>query len=148
MLQTVLEIAEIRRYFADVKSDYYHKSAIKLLRQYDFIGVGNAKMHALVKDAGSVLNRKTREHAIAGFVAKLKDKASLSVTPKAAGLVPEENTSKTCSGCGKINSEVTMFTREWTCPACGLHHDRNVNAAINIQRKFLASEAEALAKKQ
>ncbi|MEG0619566.1 MAG: IS200/IS605 family element RNA-guided endonuclease TnpB [Raoultibacter sp.] len=40
--------------------------------------------------------------------------------------------SKTCSTCGYRYSELTLAQREWKCPDCAAHHDRDVNAAINI----------------
>jgi len=42
--------------------------------------------------------------------------------------------SKTCSHCGHINNDLTLRDREWTCKSCSAHHDRDVNAAINILR--------------
>ena len=44
---------------------------------------------------------------------------------------------KTCSHCGFHNSTLTLSDRSWTCPGCGTHHDRDVNAAINIKRMGL-----------
>jgi putative transposase len=46
--------------------------------------------------------------------------------------VPAAYTSQTCHVCGTRNSELTLSDREWNCPVCGSHHDRDVNAAINI----------------
>ena len=40
--------------------------------------------------------------------------------------------SKTCHCCGYIYKDLTLGEREWDCPVCGEHHNRNVNAAINI----------------
>ena len=44
---------------------------------------------------------------------------------------------KTCSHCGFHNSTLTLSDRSWTCPGCGTHHDRDINAAINIKRMGL-----------
>jgi putative transposase len=40
---------------------------------------------------------------------------------------------KTCSDCGAINQNLTLADREWDCP-CGSHHDRDINAAINVKK--------------
>jgi putative transposase len=41
--------------------------------------------------------------------------------------------SKLCSSCGHLLDELPLSIREWDCPACGVHHDRDINAAINIK---------------
>ena len=40
--------------------------------------------------------------------------------------------SKLCSHCGCKNDGLTLNIRIWTCPSCGVVHDRDINAAINI----------------
>ena len=42
------------------------------------------------------------------------------------------HSSKTCNVCGHIMSDWNLGIREWDCPNCGTHHDRDVNAAKNI----------------
>ena len=41
--------------------------------------------------------------------------------------------SKLCSICGYKNTELTLKDREWECPLCGIKHDRDMNAAINLK---------------
>jgi putative transposase len=43
--------------------------------------------------------------------------------------------SKTCSCCGHVLDELTLDIREWDCPECGAHHDRDGNAALNIRNE-------------
>jgi putative transposase len=44
-----------------------------------------------------------------------------------------EPSSKACSKCGYIKHDLKLKDRTWTCSNCGEHHDRDVNAAINIR---------------
>ncbi|MCX8018669.1 MAG: transposase, partial [Rhodocyclaceae bacterium] len=47
--------------------------------------------------------------------------------------------SRLCSVCGWKHETLTLSEREWTCPECGTHHDRDLNAAINLQRLATAT---------
>ncbi len=42
--------------------------------------------------------------------------------------------SKRCSNCGHVVEKLPLSIREWDCPECSSHHDRDINAAINILR--------------
>jgi len=141
MLKTATDIREIHRYFDDAKKDFWNNSAKELLNSGDVIGVGNAKMHTLVREEGRAnrnWNRSVRANSVSQFINILKDKASLSLTPKQVFDINEAYTSKMCCKCGHINHDLTMDMREWTCKACNTHHDRDIQAAENIKNKTIS----------
>jgi putative transposase len=47
--------------------------------------------------------------------------------------------SKLCSNCGYKLASLDLGSRQWTCPACHVHHDRDVNAAINLRGLAVSS---------
>ena len=55
--------------------------------------------------------------------------------------VPPQYTTQTCSSCGNVLEEekrLGLNEREWTCPVCGAHHDRDINSAKNILNKGIS----------
>lgn len=50
-----------------------------------------------------------------------------------------EPSTKMCSVCGHINNDLTLNDRDWACPCCGKHHDRDENAAKVIKSYCLNS---------
>ena len=44
----------------------------------------------------------------------------------------------TCSGCGHRAGSLPLDVREWECVSCGIRHDRDINAAVNIRAAGLA----------
>lgn len=51
--------------------------------------------------------------------------------------------SKTCAACGHKRDALPLSVRQWTCPTCGLVHDRVVNAAVNLKNMAVSSTASA-----
>ncbi|MDV3277295.1 MAG: RNA-guided endonuclease TnpB family protein [Nitrososphaerales archaeon] len=49
--------------------------------------------------------------------------------------VNPRNTSKECSNCHYVNKKLTVTERSWLCPQCGCQLDRDLNAAVNIERR-------------
>ena len=47
--------------------------------------------------------------------------------------------SKTCSACGEKLVELPLSVREWTCSSCGVVHDRDLNAAVNLRNMAVSS---------
>lgn len=51
--------------------------------------------------------------------------------------------SKMCSVCGTKTKSLPLHVREWTCADCDTHHDRDLNAAINLRNLAVSSTVTA-----
>lgn len=125
-----LRIAKLHRRIAYMRSDFTHKLSTDLIRRFDTICLEDLNVEGMLKNHH--LANSIQSAAWSEFVRQLEYKAEL-YGKNVIYIGRFEQSSKTCSKCGYINSELTLATREWTCPQCGEHHDRDVNAAINIR---------------
>lgn len=111
------------------RRDYIHQIVNSLLRTYDYVFMENLNVQGVLKN--KYLSKAIHELGFYTFKSILKDKASLNNK-----LVVEVDrwfaSSKTCHECGYIYKGLTLSEREWVCPQCGTHHDRDINAAMNI----------------
>ncbi len=130
-----LKVARIHEKIANCRADNLHKVSTELVRRYDIICVEDLNVKGMVK------NHKLAKHIADAswgtFVQFLSYKCELNdkTLVKIGRYYPS---SQSCNECGYVNKTVKdLKVREWTCPHCGKHHDRDVNAAKNILKEGL-----------
>lgn len=137
--KTKQQIARLSERISNIRRDFHHKTAAKICKKYsaicmETINVAGMRQHVgKDKDAKNRgFNRKLASVGLSQFSNFIEQKAKDSGT-HFCRVDRWEPTTKRCHVCGYINKDITLSTREWTCPNCGTHHDRDVNAAINIK---------------
>lgn len=127
--------AKLQQKLADKRSDYLHKLSTHLVRNYDVIVIEGLKSKNMMKNhrlAKSIANASWYEfRRMLEYKCKWYDKQLIVVSAR--------YTSQECSNCHHNGGKKDLNIREWTCNNCGSHHDRDVNAAINILNKGLAT---------
>lgn len=117
---------------ANARADFQHKLSRRIIDE------NQAVIVETLKSANMMKNRRLARHigdaAWSGFVAKLAYKAE-SAGVYLVKLDQWFASSKTCHCCGHRMPAMPLKMREWTCPGCNVEHDRDINAAINIQHK-------------
>lgn len=130
-----LKVARLHEKISNRRADYLHKCSISLVRRYDTICVEDLNITGMVKN--HKLAKSISDSGWGGFVYMLTCKAEWN-DKKVVKVDRFYPSSQTCSVCGHINKQTKdLSVREWECPACHTHHDRDVNAAINILREGL-----------
>lgn len=111
------------------KEAYIHKVVNELLTYYDTVFMEDLNVQGMLKN--HKLAKAIQEVGFYRFKQVLEDKArnNYKEVVFVGRFYPS---SKTCHKCGYMNRELTLNDRKWTCPVCGEHHDRDLNAAINI----------------
>ena len=117
----------------DRRSDWQYKTAHALCRTYDALFVEDLSLKGMTRLWG----KKVNDLGWASFLQALEYVAS-----KYGVLLHRVDrwyaSTKTCGCCGYVNKSLTLNDRSWTCPQCGTHHDRDLNAAQNIRRRGIA----------
>ena len=130
--RAVRELARLYRKVANQRRDWHYKRATDLCRRFDTIVTETLNLDAMKRLWG----RKVSDLAFYQFVEILKFKC-LKHNREFIQIGQWAPTTKPCSDCGHHNENLSLSDRQWTCPECGSHHDRDVNAAINILRGCL-----------
>ncbi|MBU4535623.1 MAG: transposase, partial [Euryarchaeota archaeon] len=112
----------------NIINDFLHKTTTKIVREFDKIYVGNVNSQLGLKN--KYLARTTTDQHWYEFKRQLEYKSDWY--DKHFMVVDEKYTSKTCSNCGYVTESLKLNIRQWICPECKMHHDRDVNAACNI----------------
>lgn len=124
-----LELARFHRRVTNLRKEFHWKLALQLVTDYDTICMETLNMRAMQRMWG----RKISDLGFSEFV-NILSKQCAKYGKKLIQISQWEATSKTCSACGHHENKMPLNIRKWTCPECGTHHDRDVNAAQNILR--------------
>ncbi|MCL6444897.1 MAG: transposase [Alicyclobacillus sp.] len=133
-----LKLARLHRRIRNIRYDFLHKVTTELAKTKREIVVEdlnvqgmhrNRKLARAISDTGWGEFRRMLAYKCAWYG------STLTVVPRFYA------SSKTCSVCGHVLDELPLSVREWTCPTCNTHHDRDVNAARNLLKFSTASSA-------
>jgi putative transposase len=126
-----LALARLQARIARVRRDFTHKLTTRLCRENRALAIEDLNVHGMLANA-----RLARAIADVGFY-EFRRQLTYKSGRYGTQIVLADRwypSSKLCSGCGTRNAELALGDRAWTCAGCGARHDRDVNAAINLQR--------------
>ena len=127
-------LARQHRKVARQREDWQWKLADDLCTAFDTLCFETLNLDGMKRLWG----RKVSDHAFYQFLQILAQKCAKH-GKKFVKISQWTATTKPCSDCGYHNKDLSLSDRQWTCPECGSHHDRDINAAINIKRAGLAA---------
>jgi putative transposase len=130
-----LRVAKVHQKISDIRRDDLHKLTSRLVRENQTIAIEDLNVRGMM--ANHCLAGAIGDSGWSEFARQLEYKCSWH----GRTLVRIDRwcpSSKTCSACGAVVDSLPLDVRFWSCPACGIGHDRDVNAARNILAAGLA----------
>jgi putative transposase len=121
-------IATLHRKIRDRRADHHHKLALRLVRENQAIAVEDLCVAGLGRTR---LTKSVHDAGWATFLRLLEEEAA-QYDRRVVKVGRWQPTSQTCSACGYRDGPKPLRIRVWACQACGVVHDRDVNAARNI----------------
>ena len=130
--KAVKRVAKLQEHIAFQRRDYLHKVSTWIAENYSTVCVETLNVKGMMKN-----------HHLAQAISDCGWGMFLNMLEyKCDNLVKIDKwfaSSQTCSECGYKEDKVkNLKVREWTCPNCGAHHNRDLNAARNIEREGLS----------
>lgn len=134
-----VRVARVHERIANIRKDFLHKLSTRLARENQTVAVEHLNVKGMLRN--HKLAKSISDASWSEFFRQLTYKTELhgGELLKVDTFYPS---SQTCSVCGYQNPLTKdLSVREWDCPACGTHHDRDVNAAKNILRHALEDKS-------
>jgi putative transposase len=129
-----LAVAKVHSKIVRCREDFLHKLSRKIVNENQVIAVENLNIKGMVKNHN--LAKAISDVGWGMFCTMLKYKAE-SEGRQYIEIDRWFPSSKTCHVCLNRVDNLSLDVRAWTCKHCGTHHDRDVNAAINIRNEAL-----------
>lgn len=129
-----LKVARIHEKIVNQRKDFLNKLTTNLIKNHDVICIEDLSSKNLMKNHH--LARAIGDVSWYEFVRQLHYKADW-YGKRIATINRWFPSSQICSYCGENSGKKTLSIREWTCKNCNTHHDRDINASINILKEGL-----------
>ena len=130
-----IKVAKLNEKITNIRKDNLHKISHKLIQENQLIVSENLKVSNMVKNHN--LAKSISDCSWYELTRQLEYKAEWN-SREYVKIDTYFPSSQLCSKCGYQNTGTKdLSVREWTCPCCGINHDRDVNAAVNILNEGL-----------
>ncbi|ADE15997.1 transposase, IS605 OrfB family [Nitrosococcus halophilus Nc 4] len=137
-----LRLAKAHERVAHARNDFQHKLSRQIVDDNQAVVVETLKVKNMMKNAK--LAKHIGDASWHALTEKLEYKAKEQGKPLVK-IEPWFPSSKTCPLCQHKMDSMALNERDWTCPSCDTHHDRDINAALNIKHQgILKLKAEGL----
>lgn len=130
--KTKLKLAKLHLRIANIRKDFLHKQSTKLIRENKTVSLEDLHVAGMVKNR--CLARAISQQGWAMFRAMLEAKAKQYKDRTVSIISRWEPTSQVCSSCGFKWGKQDLSVRSILCVSCGTEHDRDGNAAKNIDK--------------